>query len=56
VACSQFDKLKAAILDIRQQHIAPQRGEEDELNDIIANCNLQVKLNACIQHHQDIMA
>jgi len=43
-------------LDIRQQHITPQHGEEDELNDTIAICNLQVKLNACIEHHQDKMA
>ena len=56
VACSQFDKLKTAILDIRQEHIAPQHGEEDELKDAIANCNLQVKLNACIEQHEDIMA
>jgi len=53
VACSQFDKLKAAILDIRQQHIAPQHGQEDEQVRKIANCDLQAKLNACIRHHQD---
>jgi hypothetical protein len=53
VACSQFDKLKAAILDIRQQHIAPQHRQEDEQVDIIANCDLQAKLNACIRHHQN---
>jgi len=55
VACTQFDKLKAAILDIRQQHITPQHGQEDERNVAIANCNLQAKLNACIRHHQDII-
>jgi len=53
VACSQYDKLKAAILDIIQQHIAPQHGQEDEQVDIIANCDLQAKLNACIRHHQN---
>jgi hypothetical protein len=53
VACSQFDKLKAAILDIRQQHITPQHRQEDEQVDIIANCDLQAKLNACIRHHQN---
>ena len=56
VAFTQFDKLKAAILDIRQQHIAPQRGQENEQVRKIANCELQVKLNACIQHHQEIIA
>ena len=52
VACTQFDKLKLAILDIRQQHIAPQHWQEDEQVDIIANCDLQAKLNACIRLHQ----
>jgi len=55
VACSQFDKLKATILDIRQQHITPHLRQEDEQVDTIANCDLQAKLNACIRHHQDII-
>jgi len=55
VACTQFDKLKAAILDIRQQHSTPQHGQEDEHNVATVNCNLQAKLNACIRHHQDII-
>jgi len=54
IACTQFDKLKAAILDIRHQHITPQSEQEDEHAHTIANCDLQVKLNACIRHHQDI--
>jgi hypothetical protein len=56
VACAQFEKLKAAILDIRQEHITPYRGQEDEQVHTDADCDLQAKLNACIQHHQDIMA
>jgi len=55
VAFTQFDKLKAAIMEIRQQHITPQCGQEDEQVNIIANCDLQFKLNACIRHHQEIM-
>jgi hypothetical protein len=55
VACSQFDKLKAAILDIRQKHITLQHRQEDEQVDTIANSDLQAKLNACIRHHQDII-
>jgi len=55
VAYTQFDKLKAAILDIRQQHITPQHRQEDEQDNAIANCDLQAKLNACIGHHQDIV-
>jgi hypothetical protein len=56
VACSQFDKLKAAILDIRQEHITPQNWQEDEQVHTIANCDLQAKLNVCIRQHQEIMA
>jgi hypothetical protein len=55
VACCQFDKLKAAILDNRQQLITPHHDQEDERVHTIAKCNLQVKLNACIRHHQCIM-
>ena len=51
VACSQFDKLKLAILDIRQQHNT-QEGEEVHT---IANCDLQTKLNAFIRQHQNII-
>jgi len=56
VACSQFDKLKVAILDIRAQHNAPQHRQEYEHDNAIANCDFQAKLNTCIRHHQDIMA
>jgi len=55
VACSQFDKLKKAILDIRQQHITPHHRHEDEQDHTISNCDLQAKLTACIRHHQNII-
>jgi len=55
VACSQFEKVKAAILDIRQQHITPHHRQEDEKDNANANCNLQANLNACIRHHQEVM-
>jgi hypothetical protein len=55
VACTQFDKLKAAILDIKQQHITSQHGQEDEQVYKTANSDLQAKFNACIRHHQHIM-
>ena len=55
VACAQFQKLKAAILDIRQEYITPQHVQEDEQVDNIANCNFQAKLNVCIRHHQEII-
>jgi len=56
VACSQFDKLKAAIQDIRQQNITPHHRQEDEQDKAIANCDFQAKLKSSIRHHQDIMA
>jgi hypothetical protein len=56
VACSQFEKVKAAILDIRQQQVTSHHGLEDEHDNAIANCELQAKINACIQHHQEIIA
>jgi hypothetical protein len=55
VACSQYDKLRKAILDIRQQHITPQQRQEDEQVHKTANCDLQAKLNTCIRHHQNII-
>jgi hypothetical protein len=55
VACSQFDKLKAAILNIKQQHITHQHGQEDKQVHKTANSDFQTKFNACIRHHQDIM-
>jgi hypothetical protein len=55
IACTQFDKLKAAILDIRQEQITPQSGKEDEQDHTIANCDFQAKLNGCTRHHQEII-
>jgi hypothetical protein len=55
VACSQFDKLKAAILDIRQQHITSRHWQEDEQDHTISSRKLQAKLSACIRHHQNII-
>jgi len=55
VGCSQFDKLKAAILDIRQENITPQRGQEDGHDNATAICIVQATLNVCIRHHQGLM-
>jgi len=55
VACSQFEKVKAAILDIRQQHITSHHQQKDEIDNAIANCDLQAKLNACIRQHREII-
>jgi len=56
VACTQFDKLKANMLDISQQHITPHHTQDDEQIPTTADCDLKIKLYACIRHHQDIMA
>jgi len=56
VVCNQFDKLKEAISDIRQQIITPQHGQEDEYDNAVVYCEFQSKLKTCIRHHQDIMA
>jgi hypothetical protein len=56
VACAHFEKLTSAILDIRQQHITPHHEQEDGQVHEIASYDLQAKLNACIHHHQEIMA
>jgi hypothetical protein len=55
VACAQFQKLKAAILDIRQQHITPHHVQEDKQVYKIGKYNLEGKLNECIRHHQEII-
>ena len=55
VASSQYEKLKAAILDIRQELISPRQGQENEQDNAIANCDFQTKLNTCIRHHQNII-
>ena len=55
VACAQFQKLKLAILDIRQQHFTPHHVQEVKQVHKTTKFNIQEKLNACIQHHQEIM-
>jgi hypothetical protein len=56
VACTQLDKVRAAILNIRQEHITSRIGQEDEQVHTDANCSLQDKINSCIRHHQKTMA
>ena len=55
VACAQFQKMKAAILDIRQQHITPHHVQENEQVHSTEYCNMQAMLNVCIRHHQEII-
>jgi ABC-type uncharacterized transport system involved in gliding motility auxiliary subunit len=69
VACSQLEKLRAAILDIRQTHVASQQDCEAETDqqegqgqgqgqvrtseELIGH--MQKQLNDCIRHHQQII-
>jgi hypothetical protein len=63
VAGSQLDKLRAALLDIRQTYgtsLQDCGGETDEREAAGQNthseqfCHMQEQLNSCIRHHQEI--
>jgi hypothetical protein len=56
MACAQLEKLKSTMFHIRQEHNSAHDGQEQEQVYKIAKCKLQAKLNACIQHHQQIIA
>jgi predicted Holliday junction resolvase-like endonuclease len=65
IACSQLEKLKADILDIRQKLDTSEQDsgaetdrEEEETQVQISQeafCRMQEQLNDCIRHHQDIL-
>ncbi|KDR15182.1 odorant receptor 2a-like [Zootermopsis nevadensis] len=62
VACSQLEKLKGALLDIRQTHLTSQQdcgaetnGEEHPHTTEEVFRHEQKKLNDCIRHHQRII-
>jgi hypothetical protein len=55
VACSQFEKLTAALLDIRQENVTTDSEQEDGQVDE-AYRDMQDKLKVCIRHHQKIVA
>jgi glucose-6-phosphate-specific signal transduction histidine kinase len=62
VACSQLEKLRAALLDIRQTHVISQQdcGTESDQQEAQARISkeqfrhMQEQLNNCIRHHQEI--
>jgi hypothetical protein len=64
IACSQLEKLRASLLDIRQTHVTAQRdcgtqaGEQEAQGQARASQELfqhmQKQLNNCIRHHQEI--
>jgi len=64
VACSQLEKLKLALLDIRQTHVISEQhcGNETDQQETGGQKNtpskvfrhMQEQLNNCIRHHQEI--
>jgi hypothetical protein len=64
VACSQLEKLRAALLDIRQTHVTAERGCGTHTGQQEAQGqartseelfrHMQKQLNNCIRHHQEI--
>jgi hypothetical protein len=64
VACSQLEKLRASLLEIRQTHVTAERdrGTDTELQEAQGQDrasqelfrNMQQQLNDCIRHHQEI--
>jgi hypothetical protein len=64
VACTQLEKLRAALLDIRQTHVTAERDsgtqaeEQEAQGEARASEELfrhmQKQLNNCIRHHQEI--
>jgi len=56
VACAQFEKLKAAILDITPQHITPHNEQQYEQVRTDALCDMQAKIIKCIRHHQEVLS
>ncbi|KAJ4437140.1 hypothetical protein ANN_17275, partial [Periplaneta americana] len=64
IACSQLEKLRIAILDIRQTRFSENEDSgaktdykhKDRLNISTRNfCEMQRRLNSCVRHHQDIL-
>jgi hypothetical protein len=65
VACSQLEKLRAAILDIRQTYVASkqdfgdERDQQEGQGEVRTSEELfghmQKQLNDCIRHHQQII-
>jgi hypothetical protein len=67
VACSQLEKLRAAILDIRQTHVTSEQdcgaetdqqegqGQRQFSTSEKMPSHMQKKLNDCIRHHQQII-
>jgi hypothetical protein len=63
IACSQLEKLRASLLDIRQTHGTTERDWKDETGQEEGHVyasdevfhHMQKQLNDCIRHHQQIL-
>jgi hypothetical protein len=64
IACSQLEKLRANLLDIRQKHDTSDlnssaEAQQEEQGRVHTSqevfCHMQKLLNDCIRHHQDIL-
>jgi uncharacterized protein YnzC (UPF0291/DUF896 family) len=55
VACSQLEKLRMNLLNIRQRQKSLSEAEKDEKQEYIYISDMQAQLKACIRHHQQIL-
>jgi hypothetical protein len=66
VACSQLEKLRASLLDIRQKHDTAEQNsgaeadQEEEEEEVVYTPqevfrHMQKQLNDCVRHHQEIL-
>jgi len=55
VACSQLDKLRMNLLDIRQKQKPFSMTAQDDNQEYVYISDKQAQLKACIRHHQKIL-
>jgi len=55
VACSQLEKLRMNLLDIRQKHKPFPFTAPDDNQEYVYISDMQAQLKACIRHHQQIL-
>ena len=55
VACSQLEKLRMNLLDIRKKQKSFCETEQDDSQDYVYISDIQTQLKACILHHQQIL-
>jgi hypothetical protein len=55
VACSQLEKLRMNLLDIRQKQKPFPVTTQDDNQEYVYISDMQAQLKACIRHHQQIL-